>query len=93
MHAILVAVPPSVAEEVEHQLRQSGSGRDCQVLRVAEVGTLPVPVVEGLLVAWDEGGPLEEAVERCRRLHAFRVAARTQLVVLTGRLRGLVAAA
>jgi len=85
LHAILVAVPSSVAEAVERGLRESSEARACQVLRISEAAELPVPVVEGLIIAWDAGGPLEEAVARCRRLHAFRVAARTHLVVLTER--------
>ncbi|WP_241759507.1 hybrid sensor histidine kinase/response regulator [Pyxidicoccus parkwayensis] len=84
MHATLVAVPSAVAEEIERGLRQSDEGRTCHVLRVSEA-LAPGCMTEGLLVAWDEGGPLEEALAWCRRLDESRVGTRTQFVVLTDR--------
>ncbi|MCP3141065.1 hybrid sensor histidine kinase/response regulator [Pyxidicoccus xibeiensis] len=86
MHATLVAVPSAVAEEIERRLRESEAGRPCHVLRVAGAVALPVEsVTEGLVVAWDEGGPLEAALATCQRIHASRVASRTHFVLLTGR--------
>nr|WP_225937001.1 hybrid sensor histidine kinase/response regulator [Myxococcus sp. RHSTA-1-4] len=67
-------------------MRESVAGRPCHVLRVPGVSSLSATsVTEGLLVAWDAGGPLEEAVAACRQLHVSRVASRTHLVVLTRR--------
>ncbi|WP_205525750.1 ATP-binding protein [Pyxidicoccus trucidator] len=84
MHATLVAVPFAVAEEVERGLRESEAGRGCYVLHVSEA--LPAgSMTEGLLIAWDDGGPLEEALARCRSLHESRVPSHTHLVVLTTR--------
>jgi PAS domain S-box-containing protein len=56
------------------------------VLRVSGATALSTgSLTEGLLVAWDGGGPLEELVAGCRRLHECRVPTRTHLVVLTAR--------
>jgi CheY-like chemotaxis protein len=86
VYATLVAVPLAVAEEIERGLRESGAGRSCHVLRVSGESALPAgAVTEGVLVAWDAGGPLEDAVAACQRLHEARVASRTHLVVLTRR--------
>ncbi|MCP3101847.1 ATP-binding protein [Myxococcus sp. K15C18031901] len=85
MLATLVAVPPAVAEVVERGVRESGVGRACHVLCVPDADVIPAPVEEGLLVGWDVGGPLEEAVAHVRRLHQLRVPSRTHLVVLTSR--------
>ncbi|MCY1015103.1 hybrid sensor histidine kinase/response regulator [Pyxidicoccus sp. MSG2] len=84
MHATLVAVPSAVAEEIERGLRESDVGRACHVLRVSEAPA-PGSMTEGLLVAWDDGGPLEEVAAWCQRLDESRVASRTQFVVLTPR--------
>jgi two-component system NtrC family sensor kinase len=84
VHATLVAVPFAMAEDIERGLRGSEAGQACHVLRVSEA-LPPGSVTEGLLVAWDGGGPLEAALARCRSLHASRVAPRTHFVVLTSR--------
>ncbi|WP_205519761.1 hybrid sensor histidine kinase/response regulator [Pyxidicoccus caerfyrddinensis] len=84
MHATLVAVPFAVAEEIEQGLRASDAGRTCHVLRVSDA-LAPGSVTEGLLVAWDDGGPLEEVAAWCRRLDESREPSRTQFVVLTPR--------
>ncbi|WP_343073366.1 hybrid sensor histidine kinase/response regulator [Pyxidicoccus fallax] len=86
MHATLVAVPFAVAEEIERRLRESVAGRDCHVVCVPGASALtPCSVTEGLLVAWDAGGPLEDAFDTCQLLHEARIPSRTQLVVLTER--------
>jgi len=84
VHATLVAVPSEVAEDVERALRECEVGRACPVLRVSGAPA-PGALKEGLLIAWDDGGPLEEALAHCRSLHGARVTSRTHLVVLTGR--------
>ncbi|XXF78464.1 ATP-binding protein [Myxococcaceae bacterium GXIMD 01537] len=85
MRLTLWGVPPSVHEEVGRRLlAECGQAVPCEVC-VLDAAPLPDVVPDGLLVLWDEGGPLEEAVARCRRLHARRALARTHLVVLTSR--------
>ncbi|MFP2957624.1 hypothetical protein ACLEPN_07260 [Myxococcus sp. 1LA] len=88
MFATLVALPPEVSEEVERGILESDAGRDCQILRVPLAGTLPDAIAEGLIVLWDDGGPLSELITSCQRLNALRGVARTHLVVLTGRTAG-----
>ncbi len=85
MFATLVALPPEVSEEVEQGILGSDAGRNCQILHVPLAGTLPDVIYEGLIVLWDEGGPLSGILASCRRVHARRVVARTHLVVLTTR--------
>ncbi|AKF81041.1 histidine kinase [Myxococcus fulvus 124B02] len=85
MLATLVSVPPAVGEAVERGLRASGASPSCHVLSVTGADVIAAPVEEGLLVAWDAGGPLDALLEDVRRLHALRVVARTHLVVLTSR--------
>ncbi|ATB47131.1 ATP-binding protein [Corallococcus macrosporus] len=85
MFATLVALPPEVSEEVERGILKSDAGRNCQILRVPLAGTLPDAIAEGLIVLWDDGGPLSELITSCQRLNALRGVARTHLVVLTGR--------
>ncbi|NBD10765.1 ATP-binding protein [Corallococcus silvisoli] len=82
VHAMLVAVPAPVAQDVERDLCATAEGRACRVLRV-EAAVEPLP--EGLLVLWDHGGPLEAVKARCQSVHARRVPTRTWLVLLTTR--------
>jgi two-component system, NtrC family, sensor kinase len=82
VHAMLVAVPAPVAQDVERDLCATPEGRACRVLRVE---TPPEPLPEGLLVLWDHGGPLEAVKARCQWTHARRLPTRTWLVVLTAR--------
>ncbi|RYZ38153.1 MAG: response regulator [Myxococcaceae bacterium] len=79
---MLVAVPAPVAQDVERDLCATAVGRACRVLRVE---TPPEPLPEGLLVLWDQGGPLEAVKARCQWVHARRLPTRTWLVVLTSR--------
>ncbi|RKH06173.1 response regulator [Corallococcus carmarthensis] len=82
VHAMLVAVPAPVAQDVERDLCATAEGRACRVIRVE---TPPEPLPEGLLVLWDHGGPLEAVKARCQWAHARRLQTRTWLVVLTTR--------
>ncbi|QDE67890.1 hybrid sensor histidine kinase/response regulator [Myxococcus xanthus] len=86
MFVTLVALPPEVSEEVERGILESDAGRNCQILRVPLAGTLPEAISEGLIVLWDDGGPLSELCTSCQRLNALRGVPRTHLVVLTGRV-------
>ncbi|MGE6759353.1 ATP-binding protein [Corallococcus interemptor] len=82
VHAMLVAVPAPVAQDVERDLCATAEGRACRVIRVE---SFPEPLPEGLLVLWDHGGPLEAVKARCQWAHARRLQTRTWLVVLTKR--------
>ncbi|GMU07981.1 ATP-binding protein [Corallococcus caeni] len=82
VHAMLVAVPATVAQDVERDLCATAEGRACRVIRVESP---PEPLPEGLLVLWDHGGPLEAVKARCQWAHARRLPTRTWLVVLTTR--------
>lgn len=82
MHAMLVAVPAPVAQDVERDLCATAEGRACRVIRVESP---PEPLPEGLIVLWDHGGPLEAVKARCQWAHARRLPTRTWLVVLTTR--------
>ncbi|MBN9684103.1 MULTISPECIES: ATP-binding protein [unclassified Corallococcus] len=82
VHAMLVAVPAPVAQDVERDLCATAEGRACRVIRVESP---PEPLPEGLLVLWDHGGPLEAVKARCQWAHARRLQTRTWLVVLTKR--------
>nr|WP_216612809.1 ATP-binding protein [Myxococcus xanthus] len=78
-------MPPEVSEEVERGILESDAGRNCQILRVPLAGILPGAISEGLIVLWDDGGPLSDLSASCQRLNALRRVPRTHLVVLTGR--------
>ncbi len=82
MHAMLVAVPAPVAQDVERELCATAEGRACRIIRVESP---PEPLPEGLVVLWDHGGPLEAVKARCQWAHARRLPTRTWLVVLTTR--------
>ncbi|WNG43416.1 PAS domain-containing protein [Archangium minus] len=87
MHIIMLGVPQSVREELEHRLREAGARHavECQLQHPRGLEELPKTLPPGLLVLWDAGGPLEDTLSLCQRLHTGRDPSRSHLVVLTSR--------
>ncbi|MDC0714545.1 ATP-binding protein [Stigmatella sp. ncwal1] len=86
MQVILLMMPPAMGEELERRLHSTkASGVECEVLHARELERVPDLLPPGLVVVWDEGGPLEPLAALCRHLDARRFFARTQLLVLTQR--------
>ncbi len=84
MHVTFLGVPSPVGEELERELQREGLAIECRHLTL-ESPSLPQVFPPGLVVHWDSGGPLEEAVGVCRRLASISSLSRTCLVVLTRR--------
>ncbi|EAU65153.1 histidine kinase [Stigmatella aurantiaca DW4/3-1] len=79
-------MPPAISEELERRLHATKApGVECEVLHVRELERVPDLLPPGLVVVWDDGGPLEALAALCRHLDARRFFARTQLLVLTSR--------
>ena len=85
MYLTLLAVPPSVRQQLEQGFEAQGLPTQGRVLSVSTLAELPSVLPAGLVVLRDEGGPLEQAVALCREVHARRFILRTHLVVLTDR--------
>jgi PAS domain S-box-containing protein len=84
MHATLLGIPDSVSEELEREFQTEGLAIECR--RVAlESRSLPQVFPPGLVLLWEPGGSLEQALVDCRRLASICSLSRTCLVVLTRR--------
>jgi PAS domain S-box-containing protein len=84
MYVTFLGVPSPVGEELELELQGEKLAIECRHLAL-ESPSLPQVFPPGLVVLWDAGGPLEEAVGLCRRLASISSLSRTCLVVLTRR--------
>ncbi|WP_375770053.1 ATP-binding protein [Archangium gephyra] len=87
MHVITLGVPQGVGEEFERGLHEEGARHavECRVQHARSLEELPELLPPGLLVLWDAGGPVQDTLTLCQRLHARREPSRSQLVVLTAR--------
>jgi PAS domain S-box-containing protein len=87
MHVVMLGVPQPVTAELERRLCEEGARHavECQVQHARGLEELPELLPPGLLILWDAGGPVQETLTRCQRLHARREPTRSQLVVLTER--------
>ena len=74
MHVVMLGVPQAVTEEWERRLREEGARHtvECQVQHARGLEALPEPLPPGLLVLWDAGGPVQDTLTLCQRLHARR---------------------
>ncbi len=84
MQVLLVKVSPTLSEDLERWLQAEG-GNEFQLRRAERMEELPDSLPPGLVVLGDPGGPPEELLELCLRLHARRSASRTWITVLTCR--------
>ncbi|WNG54103.1 PAS domain-containing protein [Archangium gephyra] len=87
MHVVTLGVPHTISEEWERGLREEGRRHavECQVQHARGLEELPELLPRGLLVLWDAGGPVQDTLTLCQRVHARRDPVHSQLVVLTPR--------
>jgi two-component system NtrC family sensor kinase len=87
MHVVMLGVPQPVSEELEHKLHEEGARHavECEVRHARALEELPETLPPGLLVLWDAGGPPQDVLVLCQRLHSRREPSRSHFVVLTGR--------
>ncbi len=84
MYATLLGLPNGVSEELERSLLGAGLALECRRLAL-ESPPLPQVFPPGLVVVWDAGGSLEQALAFCRPLASISSLSRTCLVLLTRR--------
>ncbi|MFY0575653.1 hypothetical protein ACN28S_15955 [Cystobacter fuscus] len=84
MHATLLGLPDSVSDELERAFDAEGLALECRRLSPGRP-SLPQVFPPGLVLLWEDGGPLEQAVSTCRQLASVCALSRSWLFVLTRR--------
>ncbi len=84
MHATLLGLPESVSDELEQAFRAEGLALECR-RRSPGKPSLSQVFPPGLVLLWEEGGSLEQAVRTCRQLASVCALSHSWLFVLTRR--------